>query len=164
LPTPLASWRTLSATQARQMEIVVLQEKVARSTWYFYFVGTFSLLHSALGAVGIDFIPSLGLSVTIGVEGFSQSLTGSKSIPPIAPLFDLVPIGFYVLLGFLARKHWGWFVVAIVFYTIDGLISLGVQDWIGLIVHAYVLWVLWNGMTAARAARNLEKIAAASPS
>ena len=95
---------------------------------------------------------AFGLSVTDLVAYWS------KGSGYIHLLWSLIPLSFYFLVATLAKKHWGWLIFLMVCYAIDGFLAFRHQRWFGLAVHAYVLYLLWQGLSAFFAAGKLEKM------
>lgn len=153
----------LSEAQAQQMVISALKAKADNASSWFFWIAGFALITSLVSLTGMGFVFFFGLGVTRIIDVMARLISHSDKTPPVAILFDLIPIGFYFLIGNLSKKAWGWLVVGMVFFLIDGLMLflLKQPDWIGIAAHGYVLFILWQGLSAARAARNLEKIAAA---
>jgi len=90
----------------------------------------------------------IGLGTTQVVTGLAVR-TGRAWTPAI--LLDLVLIGGFMLLGYLALQGQLWaFAVGIAVYALDGLIFLAARNWIGLGFHVFVLVMVLKGFQAAR--------------
>jgi hypothetical protein len=62
-----------------------------------------------------------------------------------------VIVGGFVLLGRFAERGRVWaFAVGAVIYALDGLIFVGLRDWIGVAFHVFVLVMTVRGLDAAR--------------
>src|SRR5437660_9511487 len=63
------------------------------------------------------------------------------------------------------RSSVGWQIGAILFrlrwqmvlYLLDGLILIFLQDWFGVVFHAYALFCLWSGFMAQRELNKIER-------
>lgn len=137
---------------AQAVAVQALREKSASSVSVMYAVMAFSLLNSALIAFGSPLIMAFGLTISDFIAYLA------KENGYIHLLWNVIPLGFYLLLTTRARKHWGWLIALAVCYIFDGLLSLMGKDWISLAVHVYVLYLFWQGLSAAFAARNLERM------
>lgn len=105
----------------------------------------------------IRFIFSLG--ITQVVDELAKQLPSAAIMAGLT--IDVIISGAFILLGVMARNGRRWaFVTAAVFYGIDTLIFLLVQDWIGLAVHVYVMYQMFMGLKDIRNLRNWEKAAA----
>jgi len=95
----------------------------------------------------------VGLGFTELVDGFFHS------IQPIAYLIDLLAVGFFVGIGYFARKGHLWaFIVGGVFYTIDAVIYAYFQDWLPVAFHAYALFMIYQGFAQLRVLRAVGEV------
>src|SRR5712664_865572 len=66
-------------------------------------------------------------------------------------VMDAVIVGGFVLLGRFAQRGRVWaFGVGAAIYALDGLIFVGLRDWIGVAFHVFVLVMTVRGLDAAR--------------
>lgn len=115
--------------------------------WFFWIAG-FSLINSLLGILGtgIHFVIGLGLTELFDGIGSHSGAAGKGA----AFGLDLLAAGFYVLLGFFARKGARWaFLVGMIFYALDGVLLVFVKDWLSVAFHAYALYRMFQGFQAA---------------
>ena len=58
---------------------------------------------------------------------------------------------FFVVFGIFAnkRQHWA-FIAGMILFGLDGMISLLIQDWLGLGFHAFALYCIFRGFAASR--------------
>ncbi len=125
-----------------------LQQRVnGAAGWFFWIVGL-SLIGSILHLSGSDLTFFLGLGITTVIDVFGRDSAGFAG-KAIAFVVNLIPLGFYALMGFLGRRHRGALIAGAFFYFIDALIFLVVKDWISILVHGYVLYVLFRAIGAA---------------
>jgi len=115
---------------------------------WFYWVAGISLVNAVVALAGQHWRFIVGLGTTQVVNGLAAR-TGHGWAPAI--LLDLLLIGGFVLLGYLAlqRQHWA-FPVGIGVYALDGLIFLAARHWVGLAFHVFVLIMIGKGFQAAR--------------
>jgi hypothetical protein len=96
--------------------------------------------------------------------GQKLTFTGGLGSAPkvIAFVLDLIVSGVFVLFGYLANQRLLWaYMLGMVIFLVDGLISLLFQDWIGVIAHVVVLFFMFRGYQAGRELLDLEKAMAA---
>ena len=69
-------------------------------------------------------------------------------------MLDIFVTALFVLFGVLAGKKMLWaYVVGMILFGLDGLVSLLFQDLIGVVAHAVVLFFMARGYMAIIAAR-----------
>lgn len=140
-------------TDARMVAIQALRAKTASSVGIMNGIMAFSALNAALISFGSPIVMAFGLATTDVISSLAKD---SKNYVHL--LWNLIPLGYYFLLSRLARKHRGWIIFLMVCYAIDGVVSFMAELWFGFAVHLYVLYVLWQGLSAAFAARKLERM------
>jgi hypothetical protein len=115
---------------------------------WFYWVAGVSLVNTVVALAGEHWRFIVGLGATQVANG-QAARTGHGWGPAI--LLDLLLIGGFVLLGYLAlqRQHWA-FPVGIGVYALDGLIFVAARHWVGLAFHVFVLIMICKGFQAAR--------------
>jgi len=137
------------AAAAQVAEPAALAQMKSGASW-FYWIAALSLVNSISAFTGSDWRFILGLGVTQLIDALGQSIEGSGKF--IALVLDLVAAGVLVLFGVFGGKGHLWaFVVGMVLFTLDGVLFLLVQDWIGVGFHAFVLYCLFRGFQACRA-------------
>lgn len=128
------------------------QSYKAGANWFYWLAGL-SLLTSliALGGGGWRFLLSLGITQVI--DGIADVLAGELggATKVIALVLDIFITALFVFFGVMAGKKYLWIYVAgMVVFFFDGLVSLLVQDLIGVLAHAFVLFFLIKGYMAGR--------------
>ncbi|MBC8138416.1 MAG: hypothetical protein H8F28_21260 [Fibrella sp.] len=151
-PSPVST-SEFNETDARIVAVQALREKASSSVGIMYAVMAFSILNSALISFGSPLVMAFGLATTDVISALTKDSGNYVHL-----LWNLIPLGFYLGLTTLAKKHWGWLIFLMLCYACDGLISLVDQRWISLAVHVYVLYLLWQGLSAAFAAQKLERM------
>jgi hypothetical protein len=115
---------------------------------WFYWVAGVSLVNTVVALAGQHWRFIVGLGATQVANGLAAR-TGRGWAPAI--LLDLLLIGGFVLLGYLALQGQRWaFPVGIGLYALDGLIFLVARHWVGLAFHVFVLIMICKGFQAAR--------------
>ena len=128
------------------------------ANWFYWIVGL-SALNSILYISGVGFGLAVGLNATRIIDELVSEASGAARFLPL--LFALIPLGFFALLGYLAPRFRAAFVVGFIFYLIDAVPSLLLKDWIGLAMHA---WVLFSFFTGFRAAGELSRLRSSNAS
>ena len=115
-----------------------LELRLARSANWFYWIAGLSLVNVFAAKANMEFM--LGSGAVQAAPVFGQ---------PTEYLIDAGVVGIFALMGFLASKRHTWaFVVGMILYAADGALYLLVQDYFPVIVHAFVLYVLYQGLRA----------------
>jgi hypothetical protein len=128
---------------------------------WFYWIAGLTIITSliAIGGGGIRFLLSLGLTQIIdGIAAAITAETGSGAAKAVALVLDLIVSGIFVLFGYLSNQKQIWaYLIGMVMFLLDGLLSLVVGDIIGVVAHAVVLFFLVRGFLAGRELLELEK-------
>ena len=137
----------------------LIQRRNSGGAW-FYWIGGASILNSLIYAAGSQWGLVVGLGFTYFIDGFASELSGTVRTPIYAVAIDLMLAGSVMLIGRAARRgHLGWYAAGMTFYLLDALLFVVVQDLLGLAVHAFALYGLFNGWRAGRALRRIESAA-----
>lgn len=158
-PDPF-SGASLQADQTAR-EIVKLNQQAKNSSRSFYWIAGLSFINSLITAFGGEFYLVMGLASTLFVDYFAVGM--GQEVPEMAVVFKVIALvisliasGIFALFGFLAEKGKRWtYVLGMIFYGVDALIMLALQEWKGLLVHVYFMWVLFAGL---RALNQLQKL------
>ena len=146
-----------------QVQHAELSQRYKSGANWFYWIAGLTIITSLIAFFGggIRFLISLGLTQFIDAvaAGVATELGGAVQV--VGLLLDFIVTGVFVLFGYLAGKKMLWaYVVGMVVFLLDGLLSLAFQDAIGVIAHAVVLFWLFRGYQAGRELVSLEKIMA----
>jgi hypothetical protein len=115
---------------------------------WFYWVAGVSLVNTMVALAGQHWRFIIGLGATQIANGLAAR-TGRGWAPTI--LLDLLLIGGFVLLGYLALQGQQWaFPVGIGLYALDGVVFVAARHWVGLGFHVFVLIMIGKGFQAAR--------------
>ena len=88
--------------------------------------------------------------VGLGLTELADALF--HSIQPIAYFIDTLAVGFFVGMGYFARKGHVWaFIVGGVFYAMDAGIYVYFQEWLPVGFHVYALFWIYQGFAQLRA-------------
>ena len=127
---------------------------------WFYWIAGLTIVTSviAFGGGGIRFLISLGITQIIDGVAEALSAEAGGAVKAIALVLSLLISGVFIVFGLLANKKMlGAYIVGMVLFGLDGLLSLVFQDWIGVIAHGVVLFFLFRGFQAGRELVSLEK-------
>ncbi|HJT28114.1 MAG TPA: hypothetical protein VJ784_11945 [Pyrinomonadaceae bacterium] len=131
--------------------------------WFFWIAGL-TLVTSliALFGGGIRFLLSLGLTQFIDAIAAVLAKDLGGAVQVVALILDIVAAGVFALFGYLAGKRFLWaYILGMVVFLLDGLLSLAFQDVVGVLAHVVVLFFLVRGYLAGREMVSLEKTMAA---
>lgn len=127
---------------------------------WFYWIAGLTLVTSLIAAFGggIRFLISLGSTQVIDGLAAALSTQVGGAAKVVAMVLDLVVVGIFILFGLLANKKLLWaYIIGMVAFAFDGLVSLVGGDIIGVVAHAVVLFFLFRGFQAGRELLELEK-------
>ncbi len=131
---------------------------------WFYWIAGLTIITSliTLGGGGIRFLFGLGITQLFDGIGHVLAEQVGSAAKVVALVLDLLVTGVFVGLGVLANKRLLWaYLLGMVLFLLDGVLSLVLTDWISLIAHAVVLFFLFRGFQAGRELESLEKNMAA---
>lgn len=148
-----------------EMEHTDLATKYKSGANWFYWIAGLTIVTSIMSYTGANFrfLISLGTTQLIDAlaNAFSAELGGAPKI--IALVLDLILTGVFVVFGVLANKKFLWaYILGMVVFTLDGVVSLLVQDWVGVIAHVVVLVFMVPGFMAGRKLVEIEQMMAQS--
>ena len=94
----------------------------------------------------------VGLGVTSVVDAIAKRVGSAGSVLDI--IINGFVAGVFALLGTFAVKAQKWaFVVGMTLYALDGLLLLRLRDFLSVGFHAYALFAIYRGYTAAKQVR-----------
>lgn len=139
-PRPAAAGVAADPVRAAQVK--------SGASW-FYWIAALSLVNSIAALTGSGWRFVIGLGVTQFSDGLGQAFGGGGKV--VALVLAIIAAGIFILCGIFANKRRLWaFIVGMVLFTLDAVISLLIQDWIGLGFHAFALFFIFRGFNAAR--------------
>lgn len=125
-----------------------LSQKYRSGVQWFYWIAALTLVTSVISLAGGGWRFFLSLGVTQLIDAIAVELSASlgNATKIIAIVLDIFAIAVFAAVGWLASKRQMWaYVVGMVLFLLDGLVSLVFGDWLGVIVHAIVLFVMFRG-------------------
>ena len=124
-----------------------LSQKYRSGVQWFYWIAALTLVTSVISLAGGDWRFFLSLGVTQLIDAIAVELSASlgNATKIIAIVLDIFAIAAFAAVGWLASKRQMWaYVVGMVLFLLDGLVSLVFGDWLGVIVHAILLFVMFR--------------------
>jgi hypothetical protein len=137
-----------------------LTQSYKNGSKWFYWIAALTIVTSliAVGGGGIRFLLSLVITQIIDAIATSLSLEMGAGTKAVAIVLDLIVTGVFFLLGYLANQKMIWaYLVGMVLFAFDGLLSLLIGDIISVLGHAFALFFLIRGFMAGRNLLALEK-------
>ena len=124
-------------------------------SWY-YWVAALSLVNSVVAFTGGGGGFVIGLSVTQFMDAMLAESGGSAKA--IGLVLGVLAAGIFALFGVFACKRHVWaFVVGMLLYGLDTILTVLAEQWLGLAFHGWVLFSLFIGTRAAMQANALSK-------
>ncbi|HEU0009554.1 MAG TPA: DUF4339 domain-containing protein [Verrucomicrobiae bacterium] len=141
-------------------EMEDLDKKIKTAGAWLYWIAGLSIINSVIILTGSNWGFVLGLTLTQVIDfvcrGIATEFGWAAKI--FALVLDLAIAGFFVALGVLARRRRTWpFIVGLVLYGIDTLLTLFTGIWLGVIWHAWALTCIVIGLRAAVSWRDAPK-------
>ena len=144
-----SSERAAQVDQRVAVSKMVTAARARAGAKWFYWIAGLSMINSIVVMTGGNFHFVVGLGITSVVDAVAKRLGSRGSVLDI--VINGCMAGVFVLFGTFALKMQRWaFVVGMALYAIDGLLLLSVRDILGVAFHAYVLFALYRGFTAAK--------------
>jgi hypothetical protein len=143
-----ANERAQQVDQRAAVAKMVTAARARAGAKWFYCIAGLSMINSLAVMSGASFHFVVGLGATLFVDVMARKVGSMGSV------LDIVINGFgsgaFVLFGHFAVKAQKWaFLVGMGLYALDGLLLLGVKDYLGVGFHAYVLFAIYRGLQAA---------------
>jgi hypothetical protein len=116
---------------------------------WFYWIAGLSMINSIVVITGGNFHFVVGLGITSVVDGVAKRVGNAGSVLDI--IINGFVAGVFALFGTFAVKMQKWaFVLGMALYALDGVLLLGVKDFLSVGFHAYALFAIYRGYTAAK--------------
>jgi hypothetical protein len=149
LPSAPAQIGTTPANRVARPQTATSIAQMRSGASWFYWIAALSVVNSVLEFSGHGGGFLFGLGITQLIDQFASSLgTGGRGI---AFGLDFLAAGTLVLLGIFGQKGHGWaFILGMLLYACDGIVFLLGPSWLGIGVHAFVLFCLFRGFMASR--------------
>lgn len=158
---PVASAPGLTASPAAagapvSVDLLELDKRVRSGGSWYYWVAALSLVNSVVAFTGGGGGFVIGLSVTQVLDDVLAKAGGNAKV--IGLVLGVLASGAFATFGVFACKRHSWaFIVGMVLYAFDTLLTVLAQYWLGLAFHAWVLVSLFLGLRAAMQANAMVK-------
>jgi len=122
--------------------------QVARGARWFYWIAGLSLVNSAIGIFGggVHFV--IGLGITQVFDVLTKPFGGTGIVLDVVINGTVAAV--VCLFGVFASKGQKWaFLVGMVLYGMDGLLLLLGGDYFSVAFHAYAIYAISRGLSAA---------------
>ena len=132
---------------------------------WFYWIAGLTLVTSIISLLGGGWRFFLSLGVTQLIDAIAvvtaESLGDATKV--VAIVLDIFISAMFAGFAFLAMKRHMWaYVLGMVVFVLDALLSIVLLDFIGIIVHGFVLFMMIRGFVAGREMLALERDMAAA--
>ena len=137
-----------------------LSQRFRSGANWFYWIAALTLVTSIISLLGGGwrFFLSLGVTQLIDVIAILAADRWGDATKVIALVLDIFITAMFAGFAFLASKRLLWaYVAGMVVFLLDGLLSLVFVDFIGIIIHGIVLFVMIRGFMAGREMLALER-------
>jgi hypothetical protein len=142
--------------EATQPRILDRKTQYEGANWFFWLAILSAVNSLVVFFVGIRNSP-VAFGITQWIDGTTGPLTAEGYSPPLhvpGLIIDLLIAAAFAAFGYLARRgHDAAFVLGILLYVLDALLSLGVRDFWGFCFHLVGLFFLFRGLLASRHVR-----------
>ena len=145
-------------------KMLALESKIKSGLGMFFWVAGLSIINSVIFFTGGSISFVIGLGATQLIDALTMVFAQEVSSGTAAVLhvigfgLDLFIAGLFTLFGVLGRKRIKWaIVVGMVFYAMDGLLSLLLKNWFGALFHFFAFIGMLHGLNATSEIIKLEK-------
>jgi len=136
------------ATEGSSAEFLQLHGRIKSGGSWFYWIAGLSLINSFAALTGSAWSFIVALNLTQVIDQFVLGTSGGTKT--VALVLDAMTAALFVLFGVFACKRHVWaFVVGMVLYGIDTLLTVMAGSWLGVAFHGWVLFSLFVGLKAA---------------
>ena len=137
-----------------------LKQKYRSGVHWFYWIAALTLVTSLMSLAGGGWRFFLSLGVTQFIDAVAVELSASlgNATKVIAIVLDIFAVAVFAAVGFLASKKHLWaYIVGLVLFLFDGIASLVFGDWLGVVVHVVVLFIMFRAFKSGLELSELER-------
>ena len=143
------------SNEYRQAEIdYALTAQAKSGANWFYWIAGLSLINSVIFLFGGNWSFFAGLGITQIIDAIvaqGAEIGDVSSIKIIAFVIDAIIAGIFILCGLWANKLQTWaFVAGMILYLLDGILVLILGAYLPAAFHAFALYMIFKGLSAAR--------------
>jgi hypothetical protein len=148
--------QTSAVGQSAAEQKLKLQSRMRAGAGWLMAVAIFSVVNSALMMFDAKLHFIVGLGVTQIADGAGTS--GGAAGGATGLVISLIAAGAFLLFWKFAREGQPWaFLIGMILYGLDGLIFLGLRQWLDLAFHAFAIFNLYKGLQALKALDELNR-------
>ena len=138
-----------------EREILKAEHALKTGANWFYWIAGLSLINTVIIVSGNNWSFLAGLNILQVADVFVREII--KNTTPnfstilmfFSVMFDMLVVGVMVVFGYFANKRHNWsFVIGMVLYALDMLISLAFKDFLSFAIHVIALLGIYNGLNA----------------
>jgi hypothetical protein len=136
------------------------EKTIKGSGSWFWWVAGLSIANSVAAMLELKYGMILGLGLGQFIDAmFFYDAEGNSLDPSLLArgvhlFLTACVVGVFVILGWFARRFSvAAFVTGMVLYALDALLFVLVGDWVAVGFHAFVLFMLWGGLSVLRLVR-----------
>lgn len=128
-----------------------IDRRIKNGASWFYWIAALSMVNSVVALTGSNWRFIIGLGITQVFDGVASSFGTVAKV--VALGLDAIVAALFVLFGVFAHKRQSWaFIIGMILFGLDGILTGIFQDWISLAFHAFALFVIFKAYQAARTA------------
>jgi hypothetical protein len=152
--TPPGASAPPTATDPNSAVILRMQ----RGAGWFLTIGLLSGVNSVLQILDakIRFIFGLGITQVVDAVAHNMGQGGTIVIVIVDGLFIVMLI---LCSRWAKRGSQGAFLGGMIAYALDGVLLVLFSKWLDAAVHAYALWMIWQGYSASRESAQMQQAA-----
>jgi hypothetical protein len=142
------------------MQYAAARQRYQSGANWFYWIAGLTLITSMISLLGGGWRFFLSLEITQVIDGISLYAADrfGEAAKVIAIVLDIFIAALFAGIAYLANKRQLWaYVVGMVLFLFDSLLSILIFDWLAIIVHGFVLVMLIRGFIAGRELLTLER-------
>ena len=132
--------------------------RMRRGAGWFFTIALLSGVNSVLQIFDAKIRFIFGLGITQVVDGVARGM-GQGGTVVIAVVDGLFIVMLIVCSRWAKAGSQGAFLGGMVAYALDGVLLLLFSMWLDAAVHAYALWMIWQGYTASRELAQMQQAA-----
>ncbi len=132
--------------------------RMRRGAGWFFTIALVSGVNSVLQIFDAKIRFIFGLGITQVVDGVARGM-GQGGTVVIAVVDGLFIVMLILCSRWAKAGSQGAFLGGMVAYALDGVLLLLFSMWLDAAVHAYALWMIWQGYTASRELAQMQQAA-----
>jgi len=132
--------------------------RMRRGAGWFFTIALLSGVNSVLQIFDAKIRFIFGLGITQVVDGVARGM-GQGGTVVIAVVDGLFIVMLILCSRWAKAGSQGAFLGGMVAYALDGVLLLLFSMWLDAAVHAYALWMIWQGYTASRELAQMQQAA-----